>query len=576
MLKKLAPFMHKYRVLAWLCPFVVIIEVLADILMPRLMAVIVDQGISQRDVGFIVRTGAMMVGLAIIAVAFGTLGSRLAAVASMGFGSEVRKGVFDRVQEFSFANLDRLGIPSLITRLTNDTNNLQMAVMQGLRMLFRAPFMMILALIMAFSINADLALVFLVAIPLLTLALAIIVKNVHPRFMKLQKKLDGLNSTVQENLISIRVVKAFVRSDYEVERFRSANEDLMRTAIGAVSLVVLNMPMMQLILYGCIIAILWFGGNLVMAGGMKAGELISFIAYVTQIMMAAGMISMIFTMLTRAKASAERVIEILELKLDIVDNPGSTLPVDDGSVEFRDVSFSYPGESAQNVLSNVSLKIGSGEIIGIIGATGSAKTSLIQLIPRLYDSNAGDVLVSGHNVRDYNLKTLRDSVAVVLQNNTLFTGTIRDNLQWGNPEADDGVLLEACRIAQADSFVLAAPEGLDTMLGQGGVNLSGGQKQRLCIARALLKKPKILILDDSTSAVDTATDTRIRQGLADNLAGVTVLIIAQRIGSVQHADKILVLDEGRVNGIGNHDELMASNEIYRDVYQSQMEGVLQK
>jgi ATP-binding cassette, subfamily B, multidrug efflux pump len=576
MLKKLAPFMHKYRVLAWLCPFVVILEVLADILMPRMMAVIVDQGISNKDVGLIVRTGAMMVGLAILAVGFGTLGSRLAAVASMGFGSEVRKGVFERVQEFSFANLDKLGIPSLITRLTNDTNNLQMAVMQGLRMLFRAPFMMILALIMAFSINSRLALVFLVAIPLLTFVLAMIVKNVHPRFMKLQKKLDGLNSTVQENLISIRVVKAFVRSDYENERFRSANEDLMHTAIGAVSLVVLNMPMMQLILYGCIIAILWFGGNLVLTGGMKAGELISFIAYVTQIMMAAGMISMIFTMLTRAKASAERVIEILDLPLDIVDKPGSTLQVDDGSIEFRNVSFRYPGEAMQNVLTDVSLKIKSGEIIGIIGATGSAKTSLIQLIPRLYDSNEGDVLVSGHNVRDYGLKTLRDQVAVVLQNNTLFTGTIRDNLQWGNADADDGILLEACRIAQADSFVLAAPEGLDTMLGQGGVNLSGGQKQRLCIARALLKKPKILILDDSTSAVDTATDTRIRQGLAENLAGVTVLIIAQRVGSIQNADRIVVLDEGRINGVGSHDELMASNEIYRDVYQSQMEGVLQK
>jgi ATP-binding cassette, subfamily B, multidrug efflux pump len=576
MLKKLAPFIHKYRLVAILCPFIVILEVVADIFIPKLLAIIIDEGIPNKDIDLIVRTGIIMILLAAAAVVFGILGSRLASLASMGFGSEVRKALFDKIQGFSFANLDRLGVPSLITRLTSDVNNLQMACMQSLRMLFRAPIMMLLALAMAISINARLAIIILVAIPLLGIALVFIMASSHPRFTRMQKKLDALNSAIQENLIGIRVVKAFVRSDYEEERFKKSNDELVRSAISAVRLVILNQPIMQFILYGCIVAIIWFGGGMVRTGDMLPGALISFIAYVTQIMMATMMLSMIFMMFTRAKASGDRVLEIIEMDIDIIDKPGSTLSVDEGSIEFQGVNFNYPGDAAQNVLTDINLKINSGETIGIIGATGSAKTSLVQLIPRLYDTTAGQVLVSGHDVRDYALKPLRDSVAVVLQNNTLFTGTIRDNLHWGNAEADDETLLEACRIAHADSFVLETTDGLDTMLGQGGVNLSGGQKQRLCIARALLKKPRILILDDSTSAVDTATDTHIRQGLAERLDGVTVLIIAQRINSIQDADRIVVLDDGRVHGVGNHDDLLVNNEIYRDVYQSQMEGVLSK
>ena len=586
MIWKLLPFMRRYWLPALLCPTVVVLEVIIDVLMPRLMAQIVDVGIASQDVEFIARTGLIMVGLAVVALGIGIASSWLGATASMGFGSEIRRALFEKVQSFSFARLDKFGVPSLITRLTNDVNNLQNVSMMGLRMAFRAPFMLILALIMAFSINSQLALVFLAAIPVLSIGLILIMSKAYPRFRAMQKKLDAMNTTVQENLISIRVVKAFVRAAYEKTRFREANNNLMKAALHAIQLVIINMPMMQLILYACIIAILWFGGGMVNAGSLKTGELISFIFYVNQIMMSLMMLSMIFMMSTRAKASGERIIDVLKTDPGM-DEPDPTSLADqdivaDGTVEFRQVSFRYAGEDQDEqsdstdefTLNDINLSIKSGETLGIIGATGSAKTTLISLIPRLYDAVEGQVLVGGRDVRDYSLRTLRDSVAVVLQNNTLFTGTIRENLHWGKADADDAELMAACRIAQAAEFIERMPDGLNTMLGQGGVNLSGGQKQRLCIARALLKKPKILILDDSTSAVDTATDARLRKGFAENLKGVTVIIIAQRINSVQHADRILVLDDGRIDGIGTHHDLMANNEIYRDVYISQQEGVM--
>ena len=579
MIKKLAKYMRRYWLPAILCPLVVVVEVIIDVLMPSLMATIVDTGISNRDTDFIIRTGLTMIGLALFALVIGISSSWLGATAAMGFGSEVRRGLFEKVQSFSFARLDKFGVPSLITRLTNDVNNMQNITMMGLRMLFRAPFMLVLALIMAFRINSQLALVFLAAIPILAVGLVLIMRTAFPRFRALQKKLDALNTTVQENLISIRVVKAFVRAAYEKTRFRASNDDLMKAALHAIQLVIVNMPMMQLIMYACIIAILWFGGGMIQAGSLKTGQLISFITYVNQIMMSLMMLSMVFMMSIRAKASGERILEVLETDPGMSEPDAATLAasgdkVADGSIVFSNVDFRYPTGSEEDTLHNINFEIRSGETIGIIGATGSAKTTLVSLIPRLYDVTAGQVIVGGHDVREYSLKTLRESVAVVLQNNTLFTGTIRDNLHWGKADANDEELMVACRIAQAAEFIEKLPDGLDTMLGQGGVNLSGGQKQRLCIARALLKKPRILILDDSTSAVDTATDGRLRKGFAENLGGVTVIIIAQRINSVQHADRIIVLDDGRINGIGTPAEMMKTNEIYQDVYISQQEGVM--
>ena len=578
MIKKFIPYMRRYRVPAILCPTVVILEVIIDVMMPVLMALIVDTGIANRDVDFIARIGILMIGLAVFALVIGVSSSWLGSTAAMGFGAEVRKSLFDKIQSFSFARLDKFGVPSLITRLTNDVNNLQNVTMMGLRMLFRAPFMLVLALIMAIRINSRLAMVFVVAIPILTIGLFLIMSKAFPRFRAMQKKLDALNSTVQENLISIRVVKAFVRAAYEKTRFRNANTDLMNSALKAIRLVIFNMPMMQLIMFACIIAILWFGGGMIQSGELLTGQLISFIAYVNQIMMSLMMLSMVFMFSVRAKASGERILEVLETDAGMTEPDPMTLQdsgdqVADGSFEFRAVDFRYSDEAEQNILNGIDLKVASGETIGIIGATGSAKTSLMSLLPRLYDATAGQVLVGGRDVRDYSLKTLRDSVAVVLQNNTLFTGTVRENLQWGKEDATDDELMTACRTAQAAEFIEKMPDGLDTVLGQGGVNLSGGQKQRLCIARALLKNPKILILDDSTSAVDTATDSRLRKGFTETLQNVTVVIIAQRINSVQHADRIVVLDDGRINGMGTHEEMMEHNEIYRDVFVSQQEGV---
>lgn len=573
MLKTLLPYMKKYKWSTIFAPLSIIAEVLLEITIPVLMSRIVDNGIPNKDLAYIVKIGLLMVIMAIAGMCAGALSSRLAAKASMGFASELRSGLFKSVQRFSFANVDRFSSASLVTRLTTDVTNAQNAFQMCIRMLVRAPVMLVGATIMAFSINSSLVSVFLITIPILAATLFIITKMAHPRFIAMLKKYDGLNSTVQENLISIRVVKSFVRSAYEKDKFKNANDGLMNASLRAEKVVIFNMPIMQLSVYACIIAILWFGGNMIAAGNMETGELISFINYVTQILMSLMTICMVFTNIVISRASLSRIIEVLNEQPDIKDSAKEDIPVNDGSIEFKNVTFSYYSTAEEVNLKNINVKIHSGETIGIIGGTGSAKSTLVQLIPRLYDADEGEVLVGGRNVRDYKLKTLRSSVAMVLQKNVLFSGTIKENLRWGNAQATDEEIEAACKAACAHDFITSFPNGYETELGQGGVNVSGGQKQRLCIARALLCKPKILILDDSTSAVDTATDARIRDALKTALKGATKLIIAQRITSVCEADRIIVMDDGRISDIGTHEELLNKNEIYREVYTSQQKGV---
>lgn len=573
MFKALLPYMKKYKYSTIFAPLSIIAEVLLEISIPVLMSRIVDIGIPRQDLAYIVKIGLLMVLMAILGMFAGALSSRLAAKASMGFASELRNGLFKSVQSFSFSNIDRFSSASLVTRLTTDVTNAQNAFQMCIRMLVRSPVMLIGATIMAFSINSSLVAVFLITIPILAVTLFLITKTAHPRFIAMLKKYDGLNSAVQENLISIRVVKSFVRSDYEKAKFKNANDGLMDASLRAEKVVILNMPIMQLSVYACIIAILWFGGGLIANGSMETGELISFISYVTQILMSLMMICMAFTNLVISRASLTRITEVLNEQPVIKDSAQEDLEVADGSIEFRNVTFAYYSTAEEVNIKNVNLKIRSGETIGIIGGTGSAKSTLVQLIPRLYDVNQGEVLVGGRNVKDYKLKTLRSSVAMVLQKNVLFSGTIKDNLRWGNAQATDQEIEEACRAACAHDFITGFPNGYETELGQGGVNVSGGQKQRLCIARALLCKPKILILDDSTSAVDTATDASIRDALKTALKGSTKIIIAQRITSVCEADRIIVMDDGSISDIGTHKELLERNEIYREVYNSQQKGV---
>ncbi len=575
MIRKLFPYIGKYKIYAILAPIAVIVEVFLEVNIPRIMAKIVDIGIANRNLDYILKMGAMMIIMALASLILGALAARFASVASSGFAKEIRRNMFYKIQDYSFANMDKFPTSSLITRLTTDVTNTQMTFMMMIRMMIRAPIMLIMAIFMAVSINARLSLVFMFAIPFMAIALYFISTRAYPKFRAMFKKLDRMNAVIQENLIGIRVVKAFVRGEYEEEKFKDIADQVRETQLRAERTVIWNMPIMQFAMYGCMLAISWFGGNLIISGNMLEGELMGFISYVTQILMSLMMISMVFVMLVISRASVSRIVEVMDEKPDITEKPDPEVLLEDGSIRFENVSFGYGGPDGNKVLENINLNIKSGEVAGIIGGTGSAKTTLVQLIPRLYDVIDGRVFVSGRDVRDYSLKTLRNAVAMVLQKNVLFSGTIKENLKWGNENASDEEIIEDCKAAQAHDFIMSFPNGYDTVLGQGGVNVSGGQKQRLCIARALLKKPKIIILDDSTSAVDTVTDAKIREALKKDLAGTTVIIIAQRIASVIDADKIIVMDDGKINAIGSHKNLIETNPIYREVYESQQEGVVE-
>ncbi len=574
MIKHLLSCLGQYRKYALLAPSIILIEVFMEILMPLVMAKIIDVGIENGDVGYVTRMGLLMIGMAILSLCAGVLAGRFAAVAGAGFAKGIRQKLFYKVQEFSFRNIDHFTTASLITRLTTDVNNTQMAFMMLIRTAVRSPMMLLCATFMAFYINSELAKIFLVAIPVLGVALYIIATKTYPRFQEMLSRYDKLNARVQENLTAIHLVKAFVREDYEKETFYDAADQLRKAQLRAEKLLLWNGPVMQLVMYSCIIAVCWFGGNFIIAGDMETGELLSFISYISQILMSLMMISMIFIMFIISRASIQRICEVFDEPLDLTDKEITSDPQpEDGSIEFRNVAFQYNDSQAEKpVLHDINLIIKSGQTIGILGGTGSSKTTLVQLIPRLYDATEGEVLVGGRNVTEYRLNTLHNAVAMVLQKNVLFSGTIRENLRWGNPEATDEELMDACKAAQAHDFITAFPQGYDTDLSQGGVNLSGGQKQRLCIARALLKKPKIIILDDSTSAVDTATDSRIRQVFRQKLDDVTTIIIAQRITSVQDADRIIVMDDGTINAVGTHEELLSTNAIYQEVYASQQKG----
>lgn len=572
MFKTLFSHVGKYKKYAIMSPLAIVGEVAMEVLIPTVMALIIDNGIKQNDIGYVAKMGGVMVLMAITSLIFGALAGRVSAVAAMGFAKNLRSAVFRKIQNFSFANVDKFSTASLITRLTTDVTNVQMAFMMFIRGAVRSPIMLICATIMAIRMNARLSVIFLCAIPVLGFAVFFIVIKAHPRFEAMLHKYDEMNAKVQENLVGIRVVKAFVREDYEKKRFTENTDGVRRAQVFAEKLVILTMPIMQFCMYSCIIAILWFGGNMAVGGTMETGQLASFIAYVGQILMSLMMLSMLFIMFVVSRASIQRIYEVLTEEPTIADAENSDTSADDGSIRFSNVSFSYFNDMNNLALEKINLDIKSGETIGIIGGTGSSKTSLVQLIPRLYDATEGDVFVGGHNVRDYALDTLRNQVAMVLQKNVLFSGTIRENLKWGDENATDEEIIEACKSACAHDFIMSFPDGYDTDLGQGGVNVSGGQKQRLCIARALLKKPKIIILDDSTSAVDTATDSSIRKAFREKLADTTTIIIAQRITSVKDADRIIVMDDGKINAVGTHEELLAGNDIYREVYESQQKG----
>ena len=574
MLKKLWPYARPYRL--WIAAGVLCsaCEAVFELLIPLVMSDIVDIGIATGDVDYILKKGLLMVFMAVISLVFGVSAAGISAKAGQGFGANLRRAEYEHIQEFAFSNIEKFSTASLVTRLTNDVNNLQMTLMMGMRVMVRSPVLLVSALVLSLRISLQLSGVFAVALPLLAILVSIILVKVGPVFRSLQEKTDALNLVVQENLTGIRVVKSFVREDHEEEKFAKHNEDLKKTSQKAFGTVVINMPMMMLIVYGTMIAVMWFGGHMVHAGTMDTGKLMTYFTYIMQIMMSLMMVSMIFMMLTRSVACAKRIIEVLDEVPAIGNEKAETgAEVKDGSIDFENVSFKYREKNTTWILENVNIHIASGQTVGILGGTGSGKTSLVSLIPRLYEAQQGTVKVGGRPVTDYTTEHLRDAVSMVLQKNTLFSGTIRENLKWGNPDATEEQLMSACRAACADEFLERMPDGLDTDLGQGGVNVSGGQKQRLCIARAILKQPKVLILDDSTSAVDTATDAKIREAFVNELKDTTKIIIAQRVTSVQDADLILVMDGGRVAAQGTHAELVASCDIYREVYESQQEGV---
>lgn len=536
------------------------------------MADIVDIGVANGDTAYIFSRGGFMILCALLALLLGIGSARFAAIAGQGLGANLREAEYAKLQEFSFANVDHFQISSLVTRMTGDVTNIQNSISSGMRPACRGPVMLVAATGVAFSINGKLAVVFLIALPVLALCLGTIIVKVRPLYGKMQEAVDLVNRIIQENLTAVRVVKAYVRGKYEIGKFGEVNTNLQTQSERAFRLATTNMACMQFVMYATIISILWFGGGMIRVGNMQVGELTGFLSYVLQILNSLMMISNIFLMLTRSLASAKRIAEVLDEEIDITEEKAEDIEVERGEIEFSHVFFKYKKDAKEYVLSDINLHIYPGQTVGIVGQTGSAKTTLVQLIPRLYDATEGEVLIDGRPVNRYPLKNLRDSISMVLQNNTLFSGSLRDNLLWGDKDASQEEIEEACRIAGADEFIDRLPEGFDTEMGQGGVNVSGGQKQRICIARAVLKKPKVLILDDSTSAVDTATEAGIREQLAEKLPGMTKIIIAQRISSVRHADRIIVLEDGKIMGSGTHEELLSGNEIYREIYESQKEG----
>lgn len=572
LVKTLSKYIKEFTKDSILTPVFMIIEVICEMIMPLLMASIIDEGVENGNLNHIYKTGGLMVVCAVIGLLSGLLGAKLAARASAGFARNLRKGMFDNIQRFSFANIDKFSTAGLVTRMTTDVTSVQQSYQMLLRMCMRAPATLVIALFMAYNINKRITNIYFVAVIFLSICLFFIIRAGMKYFRQMFKMYDGLNESVQENVTGIRVVKAFVREEHEIGKFNKANKKLYDMSVKAESIVVTNMPLMMFTVYVCILLISWVGAHMIVSDELTTGELMSLLTYCMSILTSLMMVSMIFVMMSMSIAAMERIAEVLTEEPTIVNPENPVFEVQDGSIEYRDVYFRYNMTSKEPVLKDIDLKIESGEVIGIIGGTGSAKTSLVNLISRLYDVTGGEVLVGNRNVKEYDLETLRNEVSVVLQKNVLFSGSILDNLRWGNKDATLEECREACKIACADDFIMEFENGYDTKIEQGGTNVSGGQKQRICIARALLKKPKILILDDSTSAVDTATDAKITEGLKNAIPETTKIIIAQRISSVMHADRIVVMDNGKINGVGTHEELLNNNEIYRDVYESQTVG----
>ena len=572
MLKRIFSYMNEYKKYAWSALICIAVEAVLELMVPMIMADLIDTGVSTGDDMYIYKKGLQMVICAILALILGIGSSRFSALAGQGLGANLRKAEYEKLQNYSFSNIDHFRVSSLVTRLTSDVTNIQNAVSTGMRPFGRSPIMLIFATSVAFSINHTLALVFFVALPILAVLLITIIIHVRPLYSKMQSAIDLVNRTIQENLTAIRVVKSYVRGDYEYEKFENVNNSLKNESEKAFALAVLNMPAMQYVMYGTILSLLLFGGYLINKGELMIGELTGFLSYVLLILNSLMMMSNVFLMMTRSLASGARIMEVIDEKIDMTDELAKDITVKNGDIEFEHVWFKYKEDAKEYVLSDVSFHIKAGQTVGIIGQTGSAKTSLVQLIPRLYDTSRGTVKIDGIDVKNYPMKHLRDAIAVVLQKNTLFSGTLLSNLKWGNENASMDEIKEACQIACVDEFIDRMSDGYNTEMGQGGVNVSGGQKQRLCIARAILKKPKVLILDDSTSAVDTATEAKIREGLSRRLPDMTKIIIAQRISSVRHADQIIILDKGCINGIGTHESLLSNNKIYQEIYESQKEG----
>ena len=572
MIKRILQEVKEYSKASFLAPIFMVGEVVLEISLPFLMSFIIDKGVSQGDMTEVTKYGLIMIVAAFGSLFCGAMSGKYAAYASAGFAKNLRRAMFYNIQDFSFHNIDKFSTAGLVTRLMTDVTNIQNAYQMVLRMCVRAPLTLVCAMAMTFVINAELSMVFLYAIAFLGIVLIFIMKFAHPIFLQVFNRYDDLNASVQENITNMRVVKAYVKEDYEISKFNKASYNIYRMFKKAENILIFNSPAMQLSMYACILAISWLGARMIVGGSMTTGELMSMMTYTTNILMSLMMLSMIFVMLSMSFASVQRIDEVLDEKSDIVSPEKAVTEVKDGSIDFHHVSFAYSADQEADSLEDIALHIRSGETIGILGGTGSGKSSLVQLIPRLYDVTKGSLYVGGVDVKEYDLDVLRNQVSMVLQNNVLFGGTIKDNLRWGNPNASDEEMLQACRLAQADEFIQRFPDGYDTHIEQGGSNVSGGQKQRLCIARALLKNPKILILDDSTSAVDTRTDYLIRKAFREDIPDITKLIISQRISSIEDADRIVVLDDGKINGIGTHAELLKTNEIYQEVYRTQVKG----